>query len=346
MALAAGVPYLSEQSSRNGELPENTMFFSILSEVFQQSRLAVRQLRMSPGFTATVLLTLAIGMTAATVIFSLVDAVLLRPLALPEPDRLISLDTLEQVDHAARSVHGGQGATVRNDTSYPNFFDWRNLNKSFSSMAAYTTGGLVLGADTNGPARRLDAAEVSSEFFKTLGVMPEMGRDFTRVDELPGSRTVVLSHDVWKNNFSSDAHMLGRSVVLSDESYTVIGVMPAGFAFPVSNIDTSFWINDGKDAEGKNASMQQRGYNQLSVVGRLRPGVTVAQAKAEMDAIQSGLAARYADDDAKETAVSVIPQLDDLVAALSPPRQPIFLPKRPASRRFCSALPPLASRLA
>jgi putative ABC transport system permease protein len=299
------------------------MAVSFFSEVFQQGRLAARQLRKSPGFTATVLFTLAIGMTAATVIFSLVDAVLLRPLALPEPDRLISLDTLERVSRADDS-HGAQGATVRNDTSYPNFFDWRSENKSFSSMAAYTTGGLVLGADANGPARRLDAAEVSAEFFKTLGVMPERGRDFTRADELPGSRTVVLSHDLWKNEFNGDAHILGRSIVLSDVSYTVIGVMPAGFAFPISNLNTAFWINDGKDGEGKNSSMQQRGYNQLSVIGRLRPGVTVAQAKAEMDAIQLGLSQRYADDDAKETAVSVIPQLDDLVADVRTPLRILF----------------------
>jgi predicted permease len=299
------------------------MSIFLLPGVFQQCRVAMRQLRKSPGFTVTVLLTLAIGMTAATVIFSLVDAVLLRPLALPEPDRLISLDTLERVSHADSS-HGAQGAMVRNDTSYPNFFDWRSQNKSFSSMAAYTTGGLVLGADANGPARRLGAAQVSSEFFKTLGVMPVMGHDFTRADELPGSRSVVLSHDIWKNEFSGDAHILGRSIVLSDLNYTVIGVMSAGFTFPVSNLDTAFWISDGKDGEGKNSSMQQRGYNQLSVIGRLRPGVTVAQAKAEMDAIQSGLAARYADDDAKETAVSVIPQLDDLVADVRTPLRILF----------------------
>jgi len=252
-----------------------------------------------------------------------VDAVLLRPLALPEPDRLISLDTLERVDRADSS-HGAKGAMARNDTSFPNFFDWRSENKSFASMAAYNTGGLVLGADANGPARRLNAAEVSADFFKTVGVMPAMGRDFTRADELAGSRTVVLSHAVWKNDFHGDTQVVGRAVVLSDQSYTVIGVAPAGFSFPVSNLETAFWISDGKEAEGKNSPMMQRGYNQLSVIGRLRAGVTVAQAKAEMDAIQQGLAQRYADDDAKETAVSVIPQLDDLVADVRTPLRILF----------------------
>lgn len=299
------------------------MSISGLTQIFEQSRLAARRLRKSPGFTGTVLLTLAIGMTATTVIFSMVDAVLLRPLALPEPDRLLSLDTLEKIDHADSS-HGAQGAVARNDTSFPNFFDWRTLNKSFSSMAAYTNGGLVLGADANGPARNLRAAEVSADFFKTVGVLPAIGRDFTRADELAGSRTVVLSHDLWKNDFHGDPQILGHTIVLSDKNYTVIGVMPAGFLFPVSNLEASFWINDGEEAEGKNAPMTQRGYNQLLVIGRLRPGVTVPQAKAEMDAIQSSLAQRFPDDDAKETSVSVIPQLDDLVADVRTPLRILF----------------------
>lgn len=286
-------------------------------------RFAVRQLRKSPGFSLAVLLTLAMGITAATVIFSLVDAVLLRPLALPDSGRLVSLDTLEQIDHADSS-HGANHDQVRNDTSYPNFFDWRKLNKSFSSMASYTGGGLVLGASSNGPARRLNAVQVSSDFFTTLGVAPELGRGFLRSEELPGTRSVVLSHAIWQSEFASDPHILGKTVVLSDVNYAVIGVMPAGFAFPISNNETAFWVNMARDAEGKNPSTLQRGYNQLSVVARLRDGVTLAQAKAEMDSIQRTLAARYPDDDAKETAVSVVPQLDDLVGDVKTPLRILF----------------------
>ena len=249
-----------------------------MTTLLREIRFTLRQLRKSPGFALTVLLTLAIGITAATVIFSLVDAVLLRPLAFPDSEHLISLETLEQVS-PTDSSHGQKGAFVSNDTSYPNFFDWRSLNKSFSGMAAYSTGGLVLGADSNGPARRVDAVQVSSGFFTTLGVAPILGHDFTHSDELPGSRSVVLSHSTWQNDFASDPRIVGKAIVLNEMNFTVIGVMPPGFAFPVSNLDTAFWINDSRDGEGKNPSMQQRGYNQLSVVGRLRPGVTVAQAK-------------------------------------------------------------------
>ena len=287
---------------------------SLIHEV----RVTARQLRKSTGFAATVILTLALGITATTVIFSLVDAVLLRPLPLPEPDRLISLDTLE------RPAGTSGAATIRNDTSYPNFFDWRRQNKSFSSMASYTTGGLVLGADANGPARRLGAVQVSSDFFTTLGVAPELGRGFTRSEELPGTRTVVLSHNIWQTEFAGDRNILGKTIVLSDMNYTVIGVMPAGFAFPVSNADEAFWISMARDAEGKNPSSGQRGYNQLSVVGRLRPGVTLAQAKAEMDSIQRGLAAQYPDDDQNLTAVSVVPQLQDIVSDVRTPLSILF----------------------
>jgi predicted permease len=252
-----------------------------------------------------------------------VDAVLLRPLAFPDSERLISLETLEQVS-PTDSSHGQKGEYVRNDTSYPNFFDWRSLNKSFSGMAAYSTGGLVLGADSNGPARRVNAVQASSGFFTTLGVAPILGRDFNRSDELPGSRSVVLSHGTWQNDFASDPRILGKAIVLNEMNFTVIGVMPAGFAFPVSNLDTAFWINDSRDGEGRNPSMQQRGYNQLSVVGRLRPGVTVAQAKAEMDTIARSLAARYPDDNAKETSISVVPLLAEIVADVQTPLRILF----------------------
>lgn len=292
-----------------------------MNSIIHNLRLTLRLLRRSSGFSLTVLLTVAVGITATTVIFSLVNAVLLRPLALPQSDRLVSLDTLERID-SADSSHGR--GFVRNDTSYPNFFDWRSLNHSFSSMASYNTNGIVLGADRNGPAKRLQAAIVSSDFFTTLGVNPAIGRGFLRSEELPGSHSVVLSNEVWKSNFSSDPNILGKTVVLSDVNYTVIGVMPAGFAFPISNTETALWISMARDAEGKHSSAEQRGYNQLSVVARLRPGVTLAQAKAEMDAIQNSLAVRYPDPDAKETAVSVVPQLDDIVSDVKTPLRILF----------------------
>jgi len=280
--------------------------------------IVIRQLRKAPGFAFTVVLTLALGIAATTVIFSLVDAVLLRPLALPEPERLLTLTTLERPG-------GSTGpSTIPNDVSYPNFFDWRDQNKSFSSMASYTTTGLVVGRDQNGPARMVRGALVSSGFFTTVGVAPKMGRDFQAADDLPGTRSVVLSHDLWQNSYAADPAIVGKLLVLDDRNYTVIGVMPRGFAFPLSNTEMSFWVNMAPDAEGPSPSSKQRGYNQLEVIGRLRPGVTVMQAKAEMDAIQRGLATRYADEDANETAVSVVPVLESLVGSVKVPLRILF----------------------
>ena len=284
----------------------------------QELRYGLRQLRRSPGFAITVLLTVALGIAATTVVFSLVNAVLLRPLPFPEPERLISLDTL------GRPGGTSGPATERMDTSYPNFFDWRNESKSFASMASYASANMVLGADSNSQARRVGGLQVSSDFFDTLGVLPELGRGFKREEELAGSRVVVLSHDTWKMVFGGDKNVVGKPIVLSDETYTVVGVMPAGFYFPINRSDAAFWMTMAHDAEGKIPATQQRGYNQLSVVGRLRPGVTQEQARAEMNTIQQGLAARFADDDKNELAVSVVPELQDVVSGVQAPLRILF----------------------
>ena len=289
-----------------------------MGTLIQDVRYGVRQLRRSPGFALTVLLTVALGVTATTVVFSLVNAVLLRPLPFPDPERLISLDTL------GRSGDRTGPPLDRMDTSYPNFFDWRSENKSFVSMASYKTGGMVLGADSNSQARRVPGVQVSSDFFQTLGVLPELGRGFKREEELPGSRVAVLSHDTWKTVFGGDKNAIGKQIVLSDENYTVVGVMPKGFYFPIDHADAAFWISMAQDAEGDHPPSSQRGYNQLSVIGRLRSGVTLEQAHAEMNTIQQGLATRYADDDKNEPAVSVVPELQDLVSDVQTPLRILF----------------------
>ena len=294
---------------------------ALISEFHSAVRFALRQLCKSPGFFLTVALTVALGIAATTVIFSVVDAVVLQPLPLPESDRLVSIDTLENINRGESSR--GQGL-VRNETSYPNFFDWRTLNKSFSSMASYTSGGLVLGRDSSAPARRISAVQVSSDFFPTLGVAPEFGRGFERNEELPGSRVAILSNDLWKTEFNGDRNVLGKTVTLNEQGYTVVGVMPQGFDFPLSSNANSVWITMARDAEGTNPSTKQRGYNQLSVIGRLRPGVSIVQARAEMNSIQQALASRYPDDDQNETAVSVISELQDVISDVQTPLRILF----------------------
>lgn len=292
-----------------------------MQAILYDLRFALRQLRRSSGFAAIVIATLTLGIAATTILFSLVDAVLLRPLPFPDADKLVSLQTLERVDAPDNSRGAG---VVPNDTSYPNFYDWRSLNKSFISMAAYQTGGVVFAAQTGAAAQRINGAEVSAGFFATLGVLPELGRDFQHADEQAGTRTVVLSHDFWRTNFAGDPSIIGRTIVLNDTLHTVVGVMPAGFSFPVSNSPAALWLNTGRDAEGSNPSMRQRGYNQLSVIARLRPGLTLTQAKADMDAIAQQLSARYPDENAKETAVGAVPLLEDLVGSVQRPLHILF----------------------
>ncbi len=302
----------TDSSRENLVLLELQMF-----TVWQDVRFAARQLRKSMGFTVMATLTLALGIGAATAVFSLVDAVLLRPLNFPQPERIVALDTLER----ERGVTSGP-ATLPSDTSYPNFFDWRDRAKSFDAMASYqgVSFNLAMGG---GPARWLGGMNVSAEFFRVLAVTPALGRGFTRAEEQAGNRSVIISQSLWQSAFHSDPGVLGRSVRLNDESYYVVGVLPAGFQFP-GYVEAAIWITPGNQMEGKNPSGKQRGWNQLDVIGRLAPGVSLEQARAEMQTIQQGLAARFPDEDKSETSVSVKPELEDLVGDVERPLHILF----------------------
>ena len=195
-----------------------------MTHILQDLRFAMRQLRKSPGFTVMAVVTLALGIGSTTAVFSLVDTVLLHPLPFREPDRLMALDTLSE-------PRGGKGpATLPQDTSYPNFFDWRERAKSFESLASWGGSSFTLGS-SQGAARRIDGTTVSADFFHVLGVEPELGRVFTRAEEQPGNRSVVISHSLWQTEFGLSAGVLGRAIHLNDETYTVVGVMPGLFSF-------------------------------------------------------------------------------------------------------------------
>ena len=257
--------------------------------VMQDVRFAFRQLRKSIGFTLMATLTLALGIGAATAVFSLVDAVLLRPLNFPRPERIVALDSLRQTS--------GGGAVMPNDVSYPNFFDWRDKAKSFRSMASWQGQSFTL-SSSNGQAQRIDGMAVSAEFFRVLGVGPALGREFARDEERAGNRSVIVSHGLWQSALNGDAGAIGKTIQLSDETYTVVGVMPSSFEFPNAP-DAKVWVTPSQAMEGKNASGTQRGWNQLSAIGRLADGVSIVQARAEMQTIQLALAAQYPEDDKK-----------------------------------------------
>ena len=155
-----------------------------MTAIMNHLRYLLRQLRRAPGFAFIVILTLALGIGATTVVFSIVDAVLLRPLPFPQADRLVELDSLENLPG---------GATRLNDVSYPNFFDWREQAKSFQSMAAYKSNGYTIAGSGSTAAERAVGVMVSSDFFSTLGVQPVLGRGFRRDEEQAGNRSVVIS---------------------------------------------------------------------------------------------------------------------------------------------------------
>lgn len=277
--------------------------------LFQDLRFSIRQLRKSPGFAFTTILTLALGIGATTGIFSLVNAVLLRPLPFPEPGRLVSL---EHENHVS-------GTVAPTSLSYPDFFDWRARNHSFSAMASYSDQQFVL--THAGDAQSLQGQVVSSEFFRVLGIHPALGRDFTPEEEKPGRYVAMLSHDLWQSTFGSRPDIAGQTIVLDGHSYTVAGVMPAGFSFPIHNPAPQLWTTlatDAIDSDGGKPATANRGMDMLLVIGRLKPGVTLAQARAEMNLIDRNLAAQYPESNKHFTSAHLVPELESLVGDTRP----------------------------
>ncbi len=259
-------------------------------------RYALRQLRKSPGYSLTVLVMLALGIGANTAVFSVVDAVMLRPLPYAQPQNLVEVDSFDE------------GKAEPSNVSYPDFFDWRSRNRSFERLVSYHDNSYTL----TGVARALhvDAQIVSWDLLPMLGVNPELGRGFTSADEKQGSHVVLISHSLWQSAFGGDRSIVGRGINLSGEAYIVIGVMPPAFRFPVDSPHTSLWTSLGADED---SMLKNRGAHFVSAMGRLRPGVTVAQASQEMKAIAAQLAKAYPDSNTQHASATVIPEIRALL---------------------------------
>lgn len=261
----------------------------------------------SPAFTVIALITLALGIGANTAIFSIVNAVLLRPLPFPEPDRLLYMSS---------AFSKQQDVTRPFAISYPDFFDWRSAAKSFSGIACYHGDSVTLtGLDQ---PLHVNASMVSGDFFSVLGTQPMLGRGFTREEEKPGTRVVVLSHQLWESAFHGDRAIVGRTITMDKQSYMVVGVMPAGFVFPIDNNPPQLWRTLATDAEttdpkNQPAATSQRGSHFLQAVARLKPGVSVESAREEMNLITRNLAAQYPDSNKKFPAATVTTELEHLV---------------------------------
>jgi putative ABC transport system permease protein len=275
----------------------------MMNSLLQDLRYGARMLLKKPGFTLIAVITLALGIGANTAIFSVVNAVLLRPLPYAEPERLVAL-----------WESNTQRPMSRNSISYPNFFDWRAQSQLFERMASYYTISMNLTGIAT-PVN-LRGATVSPELFATLGVKPLLGRWFVAEEEKPGIRAAIISHSLWQRQFGGDPNIVGRPLTLGGRPFNVVGVMPTGFQFPIEASPVEVWVTSSVDGEKTDpkepAQYENRDAKFLVAVGRLKPGVTIEQAQAEMNIIASKLEKQYPDSNTR-SGVRLIPYHNDLV---------------------------------
>ena len=250
-----------------------------LEPMWQDLQYALRAMLARPGFTLLVVLTLGAGIGANTAMFSVVNSILLRPLAYPHADQLV---------YMYGAFGGGQNAAI----SPPDFLDYRERNTSFQSIAAGTLygrgGSAVVGGEPE--PERVNAAIVTADFFSTLGVVPLLGRAFVRDDEEGSGDVVILSHGLWQRRFGGDPAIVGRSVQVDGRAHEVIGVMPEVLD---RTLPHALW----RPVRFHTPQSSTRRFHYLRGIGRLRPGVTLAMAQQQMDAVAASLAATYPENE-------------------------------------------------
>ncbi|HWZ79418.1 MAG TPA: ABC transporter permease [Candidatus Sulfotelmatobacter sp.] len=274
-----------------------------MTGLLQDVRYGLRQLRKNPGFTAVALITLALGIGANTAVFSIIYTVLLQPLPFHDPARIVAIKPTEP--------------NRRDDigVSYPAFMDWRSRNHVFEGLSAFHTDDFTLTG--RGVPVHVTGAVVSANTFSLLGVVPVIGRDFTQAEDTPTSAgsPVILSHNLWRERFGSDPNISGQRVTLSSQVFAVVGVMPAGFQFPVQTTAVDFWTTialDGQSSNGNPPMTAQRGLSYLDVIARLRGEVKIAQAQTEMASIQGSLNHEYQEN----RGIAIVPELDDVIGQM------------------------------
>jgi len=267
--------------------------FPWLEQLVQDARYAVRSMGARPGFAVVVIALVALGIGATTATFTVADFVLLRPLPFAEPDRLVK-------------VWSTTPGYSRMESSPPNFRDWKNAAHSFASLGAYysISATLLHGAEP----RRIIGTAVTGDVFSALGVAPLRGRAIGTDEDRPGSpRVIVLSYALWQTEFGGAAGVIGRQVILDQQPCLVVGVMPPSFCFPTS--DSLFWQATRFDASDYSDS--NRDNNLLQVIGRLQPGATLAQARAELEVLAAQTRARFPHEN-KDVGATVITLADEI----------------------------------
>ncbi|HUP41770.1 MAG TPA: ABC transporter permease [Thermoanaerobaculia bacterium] len=281
-----------------------------MDHLFRDLRHALRSLARSPGFTAVALVTLALGTGANAAIFSVVHAVLLEPLPFAEPDRLVTV-----------WLHNPRQGFDKDITSYPNFHDWREQGSSFSQMVGVAgtdltlSGGGAGGGDAGAAPEEVRGALVMEGFFPMLGVAPELGRGFRDEEhEVGHHQVVVLSHGLWSRRFGADPAVEGSDIRVSGRPHTVVGVMPQGVRFPE---DAQLWLPFAF-TPAREELREARSALWLPVFGRLAPGVSLAEAQAEMSAVAKRLEEAYPDDN-EEMGILLEPLRKTLVGDVERP---------------------------
>ncbi|MFZ3377743.1 MAG: ABC transporter permease [Chthoniobacterales bacterium] len=273
----------------------------------QNLRYALRVLGKQPLFTAIVVLTFALGIGANTAVFSVLNAVLLRPLPFHDPKNLVALgeyDTREKADPG----------TEINSISYLDYVDWRNQNKVFERVSVYTNQSVSTLTDGN-EATHVQGEAVSADLFSLLGIQPVLGRTFLPNEDEPGNRVVILSHELWQRRFGGDRAIIGKSVTLDGQQFQVIGVMPRRFTFPISSMPPELWTSMSllrATSDGSTPMTEQRDNDFFRCVARLKPGVSIQQAQANIDTIVADWRRQYPDSKSN-TGGKVLPEISAMV---------------------------------
>ncbi|MGH9413823.1 MAG: ABC transporter permease [Terriglobales bacterium] len=259
--------------------------------MWKDFRYAVRSLAHAPAFAVIAVLTLGLGIGANTAIFSVVDAVLLRPLPYPHPERLVAV---RESDHNFPSM----------SVSFPDYLDWVKDNHSFAALAAYRgTGAVITHA---GPPAVINGQDVTWEYFPVLGVKPQRGTTFTAQQDHPGATPVAMISDhLWRTRFHADPAIVGKAIELDAVAHTIVGVMPAGFPglAPVKEA-IQFWVPAGAKATARSGMMNRGSHPGFTALGRLKPGVSIAAARADLERIERNLDQQYPKSNAGENTVT------------------------------------------
>jgi putative ABC transport system permease protein len=285
-----------------------------MQSLMQDFRYGMRVLAKTPGFTAVAVLTLALGIGANTAIFSIVNTILLRPLPFQDSQRLVSLGNFD----TQRTPAIPQGTV-----SYPDAMDVRARNHSFQEVSVYNENDATLTGI--GEPLHINVENVSANIFRLLGTQPSVGRAFLDSEDAPGHHVVILGDAFWRAHFNADRDAIGRTLNLNGRAYTVVGVMPPGFQFPVLAEARDLWLTFSRQAEPDDPkdkpSTEQRGNHSLQMIARLKPGVTLAQANADLASISHALSTEYPASNS-HSAIGARSELDSLVGDT---REPLLI---------------------